>query len=859
MFNTADCDGKEFEMKGFIGNGMDGQAYYEVTASNDIFIGALMISKYDRIETTSYDNNKLRLYLREGFFYQIPEEDIKYVAGTNPFGYLFANQAYDIIPKPEACSYLSTPHNIRTDGIVIGSNIETHSFLLNDLGNNVTILGGEIQRIDEAEQEDRKDINKLQQIVKQEEKYGWTKWLSVALTGATLIGIGWKAGSWLWENCGTKILRRREPTPIIENLSEETASSSSAATNSSVESLTARPVEHGSMAGSPIPAIQINSQTDYEQSVRNIEDMFHRLIPDDDSNDLNESTDINDYKYFDLFTHIKPNKFTNLTIFRGVMRIGDFMKIGRITDDDRLDAFISISPKTVFRFYDDDGNDILIDGFTTNDESTWTNNHLVLGNVLKEHLNNNYVKLTNLQNYLKKEDILSTENITQELSITTYFVNGTTNDEDRRTNIANLDGDLCKILKKSSLIVKGSCNNDDISGEYLFDSEDVEYYHYKKGENTLSIYFFYYAGSFRYNDNYNVNLESVSYSYKPDVYDEYCIPNMNFIKDNYALKTDIPEIPTDLVNNETLTNALNEYRKKEDLIANVSKKVIQQLPITIGIYEPEGITMDFGGTSFITFHEGAHLIGNVPYTDYKFDIIYQTQETEERHGTIAHKYNIGGSCYLYWEEATGALYDYFGTYGVIITSAEYEGEVEYDDKLALKSECDEKYIVKNGDSTINGNLTVNGTFHASQTNTTITHYCPIEESINSINDFIVGAPVYMTGNVYKQVNNKWQASTETDTTDCICSVKTNGKWNEYVGICVKIDEVNKCVTFATHGDYLVKVTDTSCYGIGDEVFIDEGELKTLTGQTAITSKIHRTTVGVITAKINDTMLAVFKT
>ena len=147
-----------------------------------------------------------------------------------------------------------------------------------------------------------------------------------------------------------------------------------------------------------------------------------------------------------------------------------------------------------------------------------------------------------------------------------------------------------------------------------------------------------------------------------------------------------------------------------------------------------------------------------------------------------------------------------------------------------------------------------------KSNTTITHYCPIEESMNSINDFIIGAPVYLTGNVYRydKSTKSFISSTETDTTDCICSVKTNGKWNEYVGICVKIDEKNKCITFATHGDYLVRVTDTSCYGIGDEVFVDEGELKTLTGQTAITSKIRRTTAGVITSIINKNMLAIFK-
>ena len=113
-------------------------------------------------------------------------------------------------------------------------------------------------------------------------------------------------------------------------------------------------------------------------------------------------------------------------------------------------------------------------------------------------------------------------------------------------------------------------------------------------------------------------------------------------------------------------------------------------------------------------------------------------------------------------------------------------------------------------------------------------------------------------NVYKRVDREWLPSTANDTTDCICSVKTNGSWKEYIGICTSIDVENNCVTFATHGDYMVKVTDTSCYNIGDEVFIDDGELKVLTGATAITSKIQRTMIGIITGIINKTILSVFK-
>ncbi len=69
-----------------------------------------------------------------------------------------------------------------------------------------------------------------------------------------------------------------------------------------------------------------------------------------------------------------------------------------------------------------------------------------------------------------------------------------------------------------------------------------------------------------------------------------------------------------------------------------------------------------------------------------------------------------------------------------------------------------------------------------------------------------------------------------------------------------------CITFASGGDYLVRVDDTSCYAIGDEVFIDneDNKLKILSGETAITSKIKRMIVGIITGIIDEKTLAVFK-
>ncbi len=59
---------------------------------------------------------------------------------------------------------------------------------------------------------------------------------------------------------------------------------------------------------------------------------------------------------------------------------------------------------------------------------------------------------------------------------------------------------------------------------------------------------------------------------------------------------------------------------------------------------------------------------------------------------------------------------------------------------------------------------------------------------------------------------------------------------------------------------MITVNDSSCYSIGDEVFIDneDNKLKVLSGETAITSKIKRMTVGIITGIIDNKTLAVFK-
>ena len=158
------------------------------------------------------------------------------------------------------------------------------------------------------------------------------------------------------------------------------------------------------------------------------------------------------------------------------------------------------------------------------------------------------------------------------------------------------------------------------------------------------------------------------------------------------------------------------------------------------------------------------------------------------------------------------------------------------DKLATKSYVDTQIAAQ----------------HTTPQSTTITHYAPIE---GNINDFIVGNPVFITGKVYKYKNKVWLPSTEYDSIDCICSVKTSGKWSDYIGICVSKDVPNNSITFASHGDYLFNVDNADLYVCGDQILYDGMILR---DDTPITSRIQRMTVGIVTSKINSTTLAVFK-
>ena len=159
------------------------------------------------------------------------------------------------------------------------------------------------------------------------------------------------------------------------------------------------------------------------------------------------------------------------------------------------------------------------------------------------------------------------------------------------------------------------------------------------------------------------------------------------------------------------------------------------------------------------------------------------------------------------------------------------------------------------DVEVKGKLKTNGS-------QTITHYAPMEEDITK---YTIGKPVFMSGKVYKRIDERqccselahdnWIPSTSEDTEDCISSVLSSGTYKTYVGIITQIDEANKSITFATHGDYLFTVDDSAKYSIGDTVCYDGS---VVLDNTIPTVQIQSSIIGKVSSIVDGTHIAVFK-
>ena len=113
---------------------------------------------YSSNRVYSWIPNGLYLFMEKEMVFAL-DDDIGYETGTNPFEFLANKCCYTITPRPEACSTLETSYNIRTSGVVIGQNIESHVFTLNSMGNTVDRTVNRVEDIQRVCQDLQSQIN----------------------------------------------------------------------------------------------------------------------------------------------------------------------------------------------------------------------------------------------------------------------------------------------------------------------------------------------------------------------------------------------------------------------------------------------------------------------------------------------------------------------------------------------------------------------------------------------------------------------------------------------------------------------------------------------------------------------------
>lgn len=84
---------------------------------------------------------------------------------------------------------------------------------------------------------------------------------------------------------------------------------------------------------------------------------------------------------------------------------------------------------------------------------------------------------------------------------------------------------------------------------------------------------------------------------------------------------------------------------------------------------------------------------------------------------------------------------------------------------------------------------------------------------------------------------------------------TTGTSKTYAGIITSIDAKHNSIIFATHGDYMFKVDDSSRYSVGDVLAYD-GSI--VDEDTTMTLSMQRSIIGQVSAIIDGTTLAIFK-
>ena len=89
--------------------------------------------------------NELKLYMKKSEVFKFTDNN--WNGSTNPFVYLNNVDGYNITPDPSSAATLTTPYSIVSNGVMLAENLESHTYKINDIGNDVTAINNQISNI----------------------------------------------------------------------------------------------------------------------------------------------------------------------------------------------------------------------------------------------------------------------------------------------------------------------------------------------------------------------------------------------------------------------------------------------------------------------------------------------------------------------------------------------------------------------------------------------------------------------------------------------------------------------------------------------------------------------------------------
>ena len=85
---------------------------------------------------------ELKLFMLKAF--TIADDTNLWDGKVNPWSYINNVDGYNITPDPSASQALVSPYSIISNGVMLAENLESHTYRINDIGNDVTLINSQI-------------------------------------------------------------------------------------------------------------------------------------------------------------------------------------------------------------------------------------------------------------------------------------------------------------------------------------------------------------------------------------------------------------------------------------------------------------------------------------------------------------------------------------------------------------------------------------------------------------------------------------------------------------------------------------------------------------------------------------------